>query len=287
MCGRYAQLADLEELEEAFDVPAGSLARGLATGRPGAGDVEADEATDRASGGVLGPRYNAAPTQALPVLVPRDAPGGEGGWPPVLSVKRWGLRSAADPKALSRPATINARGEGLWRRRGRLPEAFRNRRCLVPASGFYEWRRRKSARRGGRKQPYFLRRRDRRPFAFAGIWSATRGPGGGAWEGFAIVTVPAEGIVADLHHRMPAILRDAESRALWLDPERRDPDELAVALGAPRDRAASLDAFEVYPVDPRVGSPAVDDPELIAPLRRDDGPLFDRAAGVDPDRPGP
>jgi len=258
VCGRYAQLADLDDLEEVFDVSRDDVAA----------DVDPT------------PRYNAAPTQPLPVVLPRgdDAPRR-------LAAMRWGI-APGDPKRIGRSTTINARSENLFRRRGRMAEAFRKRRCVVPASGFYEWAAADAGGRRGRRVPHFVHRRDERPFGFAGVWADTEGPGGGVWRGFAIVTVPALGIVADLHDRMPAILAGPDAVDRWLDPELHDPEPLVITLGGPDDRRRTLEAFEAYRVGAAVGSPDVEGPELVAPYVRDDGPLFD-AVRVDPDRGGP
>jgi len=164
------------------------------------------------------------------------------------------LRPAGEaPAAARRP--INARAETLAERplfRGLLA---RN-RCLVPASGFYEW----SRDGGGRRSPYYLRRKDADRFAFAGLYDVWHGVAGAALATYTLITTAANEIVAPLHDRMPAILR-REDEERWLAGGPPEPEELAALLGP-----YPAGEMEAYPVSARVGSPAVDDPFLIAPL---------------------
>jgi len=191
-------------------------------------------------------RFNVAPTQVMPVVVHNDHNE--------LVPMEWGLipHWAAEPTQYRRP--INARAETLPDRpmfRGLL----RHHRCLVPASGFYEWK-----RDGLRKTPYYLRLRDAPLFAFAGLYDRWTDPAGGTHLTYTIITTTANDLVRPIHDRMPAILApEAEER--WLDPAPLMGDELARLLG-PYPSAE----MEAYPVSPRVNSPAQDDEGLIEPV---------------------
>jgi putative SOS response-associated peptidase YedK len=195
------------------------------------------------------PRYNIAPSQPVPAV--RAGPSGRGR---ELALLRWGLIPswAKDPGIGNR--LINARAETA-REKPSFRNAFKRRRCLVPSSGFYEWQRKE---RG--KQPHFIRMRDGRPFAFAGLWDRWESPDGGGVETCTILTTAANAVLAPIHDRMPVILpRGGYDR--WLDPQLQDADSLAPLL-APFPPEEML----AFPVSPRVNSPAVDDEGCIAPL---------------------
>ncbi|HUH12346.1 MAG TPA: SOS response-associated peptidase, partial [Longimicrobiales bacterium] len=150
------------------------------------------------------PRYNIAPTQDVLVL----AAGRSGAR---MGMVRWGLVPPGAPDARGGARLINARGETLERRPA-FRDAYRRRRCLVLADGFYEWR-----VQGGGKQPVRIRLADGAPFALGGLWERWRGPGGETLGTCTIVTTPPSEAVATLHDRMPLLLGRAE-RARWLDP---------------------------------------------------------------------
>ncbi|MDP9122112.1 MAG: SOS response-associated peptidase [Acidobacteriota bacterium] len=197
------------------------------------------------------PRYNLAPTQeaaVVRVLVP--------GAPRTLSLVRWGLVPywADDPGIGNR--MINARAEGIAGKPA-FRHSFRKRRCLVAADGFYEWK-----KEGKGKQPYLIRRRDHRPFAFAGLWSRWQSREGGSdpLDTFTIVTTTPNDLLRPVHDRMPAILERGHF-ALWLDPAVEDAARLEPLL-AP----ASTDGWEAVPVSRMVNSPAHDQPDCIEPL---------------------
>jgi putative SOS response-associated peptidase YedK len=217
MCGRFSLFSPAPVLAEAFDL---------------AGLPE------------LAPRYNIAPTQ--PVAAVRAGAAGR-----QLVRLRWGLVVpwAKDTKV----APINARSETaadkpLFR------AALRKRRCLVPASGFYEW----LALAGGkRKQPYCFRPGDARPWAFAGLWERWQGPGGPV-EGCAILTTEANELVRPVHDRMPVIL-PRQHWAAWLDPTLQEAGELVPLL-----RPFPSDAIRAYPVGLAVNNPRNDGPECLA-----------------------
>lgn len=197
----------------------------------------------------LAPRYNIAPTQDAPVVR-----GGEGG-ARHIALLRWGLVPFWAKDASIGNRLINARAEGLSEKPA-FREAFRRRRCLVPADGFYEWR-----REGAIKQPYRFVIEDGRPFAFAGLWEAWKNPadGGGPLETFTIVTSDANTAVRPVHDRMPVILAPGDYDA-WLDPETPIVRVLELLRPCP------VEGLRSYPVGTRVNSPRADDPGLISPL---------------------
>ncbi|MBT8486931.1 MAG: SOS response-associated peptidase, partial [Phycisphaerae bacterium] len=163
-------------------------------------------------------RYNIAPTQRAPVV--RQTDDGERR----LDQLFWGLVPwwAKDPKIGTR--MINARSETAAEKPA-FREALQRRRCLVPADGFYEWRKRE-----GGKQPHFIRRRDHGPLAFAGLWEGWRDGAGESMESFTILTTRPNDLVAPLHDRMPVIL-DRDDFAAWLDPETHDTGAIRSLLG--------------------------------------------------------
>jgi putative SOS response-associated peptidase YedK len=185
------------------------------------------------------------------VAAVRAAPAGTGR---ELALLRWGLIPSwsKDPSIGNR--LINARAETA-REKPSFRNAFRRHRCLIPANGFYEWQRQE---RG--KQPYFVRMRDERLFAFAGLWDRWEGPDECVIETCAILTTSANAVLAPIHDRMPVILPPTEY-ARWLDPALPDTDSLAPLL-APFPPEKML----AFPVSPRVNSPAIDDERCTAPL---------------------
>lgn len=223
MCGRYLLKTALEELARLF------------------GFVERPN---------LAPHYNIAPTQEVPVIRQRRQPAGERS----LAALRWGLVApwADNPKA--GPPLINARAESLLEKptfRG----AFQKRRCLVPADGYYQWREGDVT-----KQPYLVARKDRAPFALAGIWErwGPRQDPAAALDSFTIITTDANDFLSSFHHRMPVVL-PAESYAAWLDPD-ADGESVAELL-AP----APNDLLEAVPLGKALNSNRADGPELLEP----------------------
>jgi putative SOS response-associated peptidase YedK len=192
------------------------------------------------------PRYNVAPTQPIPIV--RLAEGRRH-----FALVRWGLIPAwvKDPKGFS--LLINARAESVLDKPA-FRAAMRRRRGLIPADGFYEWR--ESA---GRKQAYFVRRRDGAPFAFAGLWETWTGPNGEELDTAAIVTTNANSTLSAIHDRMPVIL-PIDAFDLWLDCAKVDGPVAAALLVPARD-----DLFEAFPVSPAVNRVANDTRALIAP----------------------
>ena len=192
-------------------------------------------------------RYNIAPTQ--PIAIVRMAEGKRH-----FALVRWGLIPAwvKDPRAFS--LLINARAESVNEK-----PAFRNamkyRRCLVPADGFYEWK-----REGEKKRPYFVRRRDGAPVAFAGLWENWMGPNGEEVESAAIVTTMASRSIAHIHDRMPVIV-PLEAFDFWLDPKVDAQTASAVLTPAPDAQ------IEAYEVSSAVNRTANDSAVLMEPLR--------------------
>jgi len=181
----------------------------------------------------LVPRFNIAPTQ--PIAVIRS--------PHTLEFLRWGL-----PMASAKAGGFNVRVESLAAPMYR--EAIRQRRCLILADGFYEWR-----AEGKHKQPFLLQRRDHRPFALAGIWAETLLPSGELAPSAAILTTAPRGVAAQVHDRMPVVLRP-EIQNRWLDPTARYKELLA----------PDADALELVPVSTLVNSVKNDDARLIEPI---------------------
>lgn len=192
--------------------------------------------------------YNAAPTQLLPVIF-EDAEGERTAVP-----MQWGLLPRwSRPGGKPGVAPINARAETLFEKpmfRG-LTKA---RRCIVPASGFYEWR-----KTNGRKQPYYLTSEDGEAWGLAGLYDHTHSEDNDAAGSFTIITTAANPLVAPLHERMPVILR-REDEADWLSHDVDDPHEVEQFL-----RPYPEEAMRVYPVSLAVNSPRNNGPELIAP----------------------
>ncbi len=208
MCGRYSLSSPAQLVRETFDVEE----------RAAAPSVLAS-----------GPRWNVAPSQEAPVvrlgaLAQRH-----------LDPLRWGLVSRGAQTPAGGP--INARSETA-RALPAFAEAFRERRCLVPADGFYEW-----LELEGRRHPFHIRRRDRRLIAFAGVWGRWQGPRHPPVESFAILTCPPNDVVRPLHDRMPVILPAAAWDA-WLTA---DIDPAALQLLLVPWQGGELEAVPVSP----------------------------------------
>jgi len=192
-------------------------------------------------------RYNVAPTQTLPVIV-RQSPNH-------MEMMRWGLIPSWAKDANIGSRMINARAETVAEKpayRGPL----RSQRCLVPASGFYEWK-----RDGTSKQPYFIHVKDEPLVAFAGLYDRWRDPNGQTVHSYTIITTTANAVAAPVHDRMPVILQ-REDEETWLDPDVTEPGHLLSLL-----RPYPSHEMEAYPVSSAVNSPRNDTPNLL--LARD------------------
>jgi len=218
VCGRYSLACDPDELVEAFDLP------GLTW------DYLA--------------RYNIAPGQRAPVVA-EDRKGRRAG------LMTWGFVPAR--KAEAGEGFINARAESVAEKVS-FREAYARRRCLVPADGFYEWR-----REGGAKQPYWFHPAGGGLISFAGIWERWRGPEGDEDHTFAILTTDANADVSPVHDRMPVVIGVGD-RGLWLDRDAPLAD-VGRLLHPP-----APGTFASHPVSTRVNRPADDDAALIEPV---------------------
>lgn len=196
----------------------------------------------------LEPRYNIAPTQPVAtVRLTRDGSARE------LVILQWGLVPfwAKDPEVGER--LINARAETLVERPA-FREAYRRRRCLVLADGFYEWQ-----KQDGTKQPYYVRMKNGKPFAFAGLWEHWKGPDT-VVESCTLITTDPNDMMRPIHNRMPVILQP-EDYELWLSREVSDPEVLNTLL-----KPYPSEEMTAFPVSRRVNSPDNDDARLIEPL---------------------
>lgn len=225
MCGRYYRQSDKQRIAEAFHL------RDIS-------DMPLEVA----------PSYNIAPTTRQPVIRNnRDTGERE------IVAMRWGMvpnfaKSLADFKGFS---TINAQAEtvttkAMWR----VP--FQRRRCLVPADGFYEWKRLDEKT----KQPYAFVLKDSAPFAFGGLWDAWKDPATQEWlQSFAVITTEPNELMVSVHNRMPVIVQPKDY-GRWLD--RAEEGRPPVDLLGPYD----ADKMASHPVDPRVGNVRNDEPGL-------------------------
>ncbi len=192
-------------------------------------------------------RHNVAPTQqVLTVLQSAGATRR-------LSRMRWGLIPAwaKDPAIGSR--LINARAETVAMKPA-FRRPLRERRCLIPTDGFYEWE-----AQGQRKRPWFIRMRDGRLFAFAGLWDRWRDPVGKELESCTIITTTPNDLIRPFHHRMPVILAPIDYD-LWLDGNIQDVGRLLPLL-----TPYPPEQMTAYPVSSRVNDPANDSPICRTP----------------------
>jgi putative SOS response-associated peptidase YedK len=225
MCGRYTRKEQLEALLEVLQAV-----------------IRCD----------LTPRYNIAPSQMVACV--RHAP--ENGHRECVLLK-WGLIPswAKDPSIGN--TMINARAETVAEKPS-FRKAFQHQRCLVIADGFYEWK-----REGRAKQPYYIRFKDCRPFAFAGLWESWKDQShedGSQIDSCTIITTGANELMASIHPRMPVIL-DPKNYEIWLDPAIKDP-----VLLTPLLKPHPSDEMEAFPISTRVNNPRVDRPECLEPL---------------------
>jgi putative SOS response-associated peptidase YedK len=221
MCGRFALTASPEEVAALF------------------GYLDAED---------FPPRYNIAPTQ--PIAIVRREKGARH-----FALVRWGLVPAwvKDPKGFK--LLFNARSETAAERAA-YRGAMKYRRCLVPASGFYEWRHGP----GKEKQPYWIRPREGGAIGFAGLWETWNDRDGGEIDSGVILTTDANGALAPIHDRMPVVIRPADFER-WLDVDEFRPADVADLLVPAPD-----DLFEAIPVSSRVNTARFDDPELQTPV---------------------
>ncbi len=198
------------------------------------------------------PRYNIAPTQPIQMIVadPPMEPGSNLPGRKALLV-RWGLMPSwvKDPKDF--PLLINARSETAAKKSS-FRAAMRHRRALIPASGFYEWK-----RDGNSKlQAYWIRPRQAGLVAFAGLMETWHGRDGSEIDTGAILTTASNETIGNIHHRMPVVI-DRENFSDWLDCRDREPKDVAHLL-----RPAEPDLFEAVPVSPLVNKVANTGPDI-------------------------
>ncbi|HEX6929236.1 MAG TPA: SOS response-associated peptidase [Gammaproteobacteria bacterium] len=196
-----------------------------------------DYSPDRIDAAFASPRYNISPAQTAPILRRVD---GE----LVVSDMRWGFapRWMKDPNK----AQINARSETVFEKR-MFKQAAKSQRCLVPASGWYEWQ-----PVAGGKQAWALHMEDYVPFAFAGLWTVGNDREGGPEENFLTLTTEPSSEVKAIHHRMPVIL-DAQGCRTWLDPD-AVPDDLE-ALFVPWQGPLAMHRVSSYVNSPKHQGP--------------------------------
>ncbi|HYC57218.1 MAG TPA: SOS response-associated peptidase [Candidatus Binatia bacterium] len=235
MCGRFVLHTPAEALARHFGAVPGELS--------------------------LAPQYNIAPTHDVVVLRVENGQRR-------LRTLRWGLIPfwAKDPAIGSR--MINARCETAAEKPG-FREALRQRRAIVPASGFYEWK-----KQGKGKQPYYFHARDDAPLAIAALWERWKSRDGLRLETCCLLTTSANRTLDGVHDRMPVLLRP-EDYALWLDPGVTDVDAVSPLLSPADD-----DKLAMYPVDSCVGDVRNDDEKNIARADTGELPLFPGARGV-------
>jgi putative SOS response-associated peptidase YedK len=223
MCGRYRLSRRKQIIEEHFD------------------SVSCEEERS--------PRYNVAPTQPVPVI--RQSPR-----EPVreLSLMRWGLIPSWAKDASGAATMINARSEtAATKPVFRDPMKFR--RCLIPADGFYEWK-----RTGKEKQPYCFEVNDGELFAFAGLWDRWKDPSGQWIKSCSILTTTPNAVTSPVHDRMPVIL-DPGNYDVWLDPGMNNVEAASEML-----RPYDAQLMRCYPVSTRINHAANDDAECSAPV---------------------
>jgi putative SOS response-associated peptidase YedK len=193
------------------------------------------------------PRYNIAPTQPIPVVILENGARH-------FKLMRWGLIPAwvKDPRKFT--LLINARSEGVLDKPA-FKNAIKRRRCLIPADGYYEWH-----AAGGRKQPYFIYRRDRALFGLAGLAETWMGPNGEEVDTVAIVTAPASPDLAVLHDRVPVTIAEGDFER-WLDGLDHDAEDVMALLVGPAEGE-----FAWHEVSTRVNAHANDDAQLTLPI---------------------
>ncbi len=220
MCGRFVLIADPNVIQQSFNL---------------------DSTVDFA------PRYNIAPTQYVPIITNEH--------PRALSLLRWGLIPSWAKEESIGNKLINARAEGIGDKPS-FRSAIKRRRCLVPASGFYEWQKGD----GKSKTPMYIHLKDADVFAFAGLWEVWHSLDGSELRTFTIITTNANDFMQPIHDRMPVILHPSDYDQ-WLEP-----GDVPASVLQPLLRPYELAAMTAYAVSRAVNTPSIDDPQLIEPV---------------------
>ncbi|MFO1020208.1 MAG: SOS response-associated peptidase [Planctomycetales bacterium] len=221
MCGRFTLRATPAELQEAFH-----LLRQLE----------------------LRPNYNVAPTQSIPVI--RETEGHR-----EAALMSWGLVPSWAKERKIGNNLINARADGIDSKPS-FRAAFKRKRCLIPADGFYEWK----VLGPKEKQPYFIHRRDNKPFAFAGLWEFWKSPEGEELESACLITTTPNGVMEPIHNRMPVILAP-EMYDVWMNtPEGEAKSLLGLLVPCPDDWLVA------EAVSKLVNKPANNVPQCVVPI---------------------
>ena len=214
MCGRFAQIDSEDKVMSVFNILQSEM--------------------------ILEPRYNICPSQRIPVIIQQHGLR-------TLEMREWGLIPfwAKEPKPM-----INARAETAAEKPS-FRNALRERRCLIPASGYFEW-----AKEEGQKNPYYIRLKDSTPFAFAGLWEEWTSTEGEIRRTCVILTIVANSLMQKIHHRMPVILTPSRG-ALWL--------ELSEVGVSPEKllRPFPSDKMEAWRVSRKVNVPSFDNPDCL------------------------
>jgi putative SOS response-associated peptidase YedK len=218
MCGRYTLRTPVETLVERFEI------------------------NEYPSS--ITPSYNIAPSQGVAAVIAENGKR-------KLEMLHWGLIPswAKDPEVGNK--MINARAETVAEKPS-YRKAFKERRCLILADGFYEWQKTDSG-----KQPFYIRMEDESPFAFAGLWESWQN--GREIRSCTIITTSPNEVAAQVHNRMPVILHPQDYE-MWLDPDFDEREPLTTLL-----KPFPAEAMEAYPVSRKVNRPANNDPEVIEP----------------------
>ena len=220
MCGRYTLTADAKAIQQAFDL---------------------DNITAN-----LQPRYNIAPSQSVAVISNQN--------PKELTYMKWGFVPSWSQDPATGNKMINARSETAAEKPA-FRSAFKRRRCLIPADGFFEW-----TTQDKKRVPMYIHLEDHAVFGFAGLWDVWQGPDGSELQTCTILTTEPNDLIRPLHHRMAVIL-DPDTYDLWLSP-----DELPADMLMPLMTAYPSEKMRVYEVSTQVNRPANDNPSVIEPF---------------------
>lgn len=225
MCGRYSLLVPKKAVQRLFGCVASSIN--------------------------FSPRYNIAPSQIAPVVT-RQNDGAQN-----LNLMRWGLTPSWSTSTKNRYSLFNARVETVATKRA-YRDAFNKRRCLVPADGFYEWK-----KQGNIKEPYRISLTNEAIFAFAGLWERQDNGPSSVIDSFTILTTPANSLISPIHARMPVIL-PPETHTDWLSGSELEP------LLSPYP----AEKMNTYPLDSYVNDARHDDLKCLSPAQRNPQPDF-------------